>query len=271
MSIVRVAAVQFAVGEDPADNLATCLRMTDEAAALGARIVVLPEFCNHVSWYDDRAHARRMAQTPTGPFVTALADEGPRARAAPDGELHDRPRGRPHHRHQHPARPRGHDPRDQRQAGADGQRAGPPRPGRRGLPGRRHRARPDRPLLLHGRRHQRDAADARRRRRPDPAQQPELLRPRRGLPARARPGGREPGLGGRRQQGRSAGAGAQHRDRRRQGRRARSTGCTAPARARSSRPTAPSSRSPRSAARRWWSPTSTSPSPTTSDAPTAPT
>ncbi len=75
MSIVRVAAVQLAVGEDPADNLATCLRMTDEAAALGARIVVLPEFCNHVSWYDDRAHARRMAQTPTGPFVTALAEK----------------------------------------------------------------------------------------------------------------------------------------------------------------------------------------------------
>lgn len=74
MPIVRVAAVQFAVTEDVAENLATCLRMTDQAAAEGAQVVVLPEFCNHVSWYDDRAHARRMAQTLDGPFVTALAD-----------------------------------------------------------------------------------------------------------------------------------------------------------------------------------------------------
>jgi predicted amidohydrolase len=73
MSIVRVAAVQFAVTEDVEENLATCLRMTDQAAAEGARVVVLPEFCNHVSWYDDREHARRMAQTLDGPFVAALA------------------------------------------------------------------------------------------------------------------------------------------------------------------------------------------------------
>src|SRR6478609_7780873 len=78
MPIVRVAAVQFAVTEDVEENLATCLRMTDQAAAEGAQVVVLPEFCNHVSWYDDRAHARRMAQTLDGAFVTALAD---RARA----------------------------------------------------------------------------------------------------------------------------------------------------------------------------------------------
>lgn len=74
MPIVRVAAVQFAVTEDVDENLATCLRMTDQAVADGARVVVLPEFCNHVSWYDDRAHARRMAQTLDGPFVAALAD-----------------------------------------------------------------------------------------------------------------------------------------------------------------------------------------------------
>src|SRR6478735_5686453 len=73
MPIVRVAAVQFAVTEDVEENLATCLRMTDRAVAEGAQVVVLPEFCNHVSWYDDREHARRMAQTLDGPFVTALA------------------------------------------------------------------------------------------------------------------------------------------------------------------------------------------------------
>ncbi|MFI5429778.1 carbon-nitrogen hydrolase family protein [Aeromicrobium sp. UC242_57] len=35
--------------------------------------VVLPEFANHVSWYGDREHARRKAQSLDGPFVTALA------------------------------------------------------------------------------------------------------------------------------------------------------------------------------------------------------
>ncbi|MGB0100767.1 MAG: carbon-nitrogen hydrolase family protein [Nocardioides sp.] len=78
MSIVRVAAVQFAVTEDVEANLATCLRMTDRAAAEGARVVVLPEFCNHVSWYDDREHARRMALDLDGEFVAALADRARR-------------------------------------------------------------------------------------------------------------------------------------------------------------------------------------------------
>ena len=73
MTTVRVAAVQFCVTEDVEANLATCLRMIDRAVDRGARIVVLPEFCNHVSWYDDRAHARRMAVTLDGPFVAALA------------------------------------------------------------------------------------------------------------------------------------------------------------------------------------------------------
>lgn len=72
MPIVRVAAAQFAVTEDVAANLATCLRMSDRAADEGAQVVVLPEFCNHVSWYDDRVHARRMALTLDGPFVAAL-------------------------------------------------------------------------------------------------------------------------------------------------------------------------------------------------------
>jgi predicted amidohydrolase len=70
---LRVAAVQFSVGTDVDENLATCLRMIDAAAAEGAQVIVLPEFCNHVSWYDDREHSRRMAVTLDGPFVTAIA------------------------------------------------------------------------------------------------------------------------------------------------------------------------------------------------------
>lgn len=75
MTVVRVAAVQLCATEDVEENLATCLRMTDEAAATGARIVVLPEFTNHVSWYADRAHAHRMALTLESRFVTALGEK----------------------------------------------------------------------------------------------------------------------------------------------------------------------------------------------------
>lgn len=70
--VLRVAAVQFAVTEDVDENLATCLRMTDEAAAAGAEVVVLPEFSNHVSWYSGREHARSKALTLDGPFLAAL-------------------------------------------------------------------------------------------------------------------------------------------------------------------------------------------------------
>ncbi|MEU0555852.1 nitrilase-related carbon-nitrogen hydrolase [Dactylosporangium sp. NPDC006015] len=71
---MRVAAVQFAVGQDVSANLANCLRMIDQAVAEGADLVVLPEFCNHLSWYDDRDHARRMACRLGDPFLTAVAD-----------------------------------------------------------------------------------------------------------------------------------------------------------------------------------------------------
>lgn len=71
--MVRVAAVQYAVGESVEENLATALRMVDRAVSEGAELVVLPEFGNHVSWYADREHARRFAQAVDGPFVAALA------------------------------------------------------------------------------------------------------------------------------------------------------------------------------------------------------
>ncbi|MFA1542523.1 nitrilase-related carbon-nitrogen hydrolase [Actinomadura monticuli] len=73
MGPVRVAAVQFAAGLDASGNLATCLRLVDQACAQGASIIVLPEFCNRLSWYEDRASAERHACTPDGPFLTAIA------------------------------------------------------------------------------------------------------------------------------------------------------------------------------------------------------
>lgn len=73
MTVVRVAAIQLAVTEDTQANLAGAVRLVETAAGQGAQIVVLPEFGNHVSWYADRDHARRMAQTLDGPFVGTLA------------------------------------------------------------------------------------------------------------------------------------------------------------------------------------------------------
>ena len=54
MSTLRVAAAQFHVNADLDGNLERSLKAVDEAAAGGARLVVLPEFCNHLSWYQDK-------------------------------------------------------------------------------------------------------------------------------------------------------------------------------------------------------------------------
>jgi deaminated glutathione amidase len=70
---VRVAAAQFAVGLDVAENLATCLRMIDAATARDAEVVVLPAFLNHPPWYTDREHAERVACRPGDGFLAALA------------------------------------------------------------------------------------------------------------------------------------------------------------------------------------------------------
>lgn len=71
--MVRVAAVQFATGPDVQQNLATVQRMVGAAAAQGAELVVLPEFCNHPSWYRDDEHAWDVALDLDGPFVAAVA------------------------------------------------------------------------------------------------------------------------------------------------------------------------------------------------------
>ena len=72
--MVRVAACQFATGPDVEGNLATVLRMLDRAAAEGAELVVLPEFCNHPSWYADADAAWDVALDLDGSFVKAVAE-----------------------------------------------------------------------------------------------------------------------------------------------------------------------------------------------------
>ena len=70
---IRAAAVQFHVGTDVAQNLANTLRMLDEAAAVKPDLVVLPEFCNHLSWYENGEHCAEVAVTLGGPFLSAVA------------------------------------------------------------------------------------------------------------------------------------------------------------------------------------------------------
>ncbi|MGW0364677.1 nitrilase-related carbon-nitrogen hydrolase [Streptomyces sp. NPDC002990] len=70
----RVAAAQFAVGSNRKANLAVCVRMIDAAAERGALLVVLPEFCNHLSWYDSRAQALAAACRRGDDFLTAVAE-----------------------------------------------------------------------------------------------------------------------------------------------------------------------------------------------------
>ncbi|MDW8319705.1 MAG: carbon-nitrogen hydrolase family protein [Anaerolineae bacterium] len=70
---VRVAALQFAVGDDLDANLAACLRLVDRAARHRPHLMVLPEFVNHLAWYRDAEHCYEVAVTLDGPFVAAIA------------------------------------------------------------------------------------------------------------------------------------------------------------------------------------------------------
>ena len=70
---VRVAAVQYHAGTDLNENLATTLRMLDEAAKVQPDLVVLPEFCNHLSWYDDKPHCFDVSVALDGDFLQAVA------------------------------------------------------------------------------------------------------------------------------------------------------------------------------------------------------
>jgi predicted amidohydrolase len=78
VGMTRVAALQFASGTDVAANLETCLRMIDQATLQSADVMVLPEFSNHISWYDDAAHAHRVSVDLEGEFLSAIAERAAR-------------------------------------------------------------------------------------------------------------------------------------------------------------------------------------------------
>ncbi len=72
---VRVAAAQFYTGTDQEANLETVLRIIAQAAAHKPDILVLPEFCNHASWYNDLEHCYLSAIAPSldDPFLGAVS------------------------------------------------------------------------------------------------------------------------------------------------------------------------------------------------------
>ena len=77
MPSVRVATVQYAVGQEVEGNLAKCLRFIDLACAPAEgpkpQLMLLPEVCNHPSRYRDQEHAYEVALSLSGPFVSAVA------------------------------------------------------------------------------------------------------------------------------------------------------------------------------------------------------
>lgn len=73
MSRIRVAVAQFSTGTDLAANLQTCLRMIDQAGKVKPDVIVLPEFINHLAWYENPEHCYAVAVTPDDTFLRAIA------------------------------------------------------------------------------------------------------------------------------------------------------------------------------------------------------
>ena len=72
--VIRAAAAQFHVGNDVAQNLATCLRIIDAAKAESPDLLVLPEFSNHCSWYDSQEHCFEVSVDLDGEFLGAIGE-----------------------------------------------------------------------------------------------------------------------------------------------------------------------------------------------------
>lgn len=103
---IRAAAAQFHVGADVESNLRKCLEALDQASSCKPDVIVLPEFCNHLSWYDDIDHCREVSVAIDGTFLKAIGEKarelncwvttnvtlqrGPTARATGTSILFDR-------------------------------------------------------------------------------------------------------------------------------------------------------------------------------------
>lgn len=70
----RAAAVQMSVTQDEGQNLKKCLERVEKAAAGGARLVVLPEFCHLPPVFRSRPPAHKVAVSDGHPFLTGLME-----------------------------------------------------------------------------------------------------------------------------------------------------------------------------------------------------
>lgn len=73
--IMRVAVAQFATSLNVQENLATCIRMINEAATCKPSLIVLPEFCNTQPCYTDHNQAWQQALTLKGGFLQSIAEQ----------------------------------------------------------------------------------------------------------------------------------------------------------------------------------------------------
>lgn len=74
-STIRVAAAQFHIGTDLEENLQTCLRMIRKAAECNPDLIVLPEFCNHLSWYENQEHCDNVSVDLGSDWLAAIGQE----------------------------------------------------------------------------------------------------------------------------------------------------------------------------------------------------
>lgn len=73
--MVRIATTQFASTTDIQANLHSCLQMIERAAQVQPNLIVLPEFCNRLSWYNNAVEVWEAAVSVDGDFLQAIADQ----------------------------------------------------------------------------------------------------------------------------------------------------------------------------------------------------
>ncbi|WP_371189352.1 carbon-nitrogen hydrolase family protein [Thalassotalea maritima] len=79
--MVRVAAAQYAVTNDVVANLKNSVRMIEKAGKCEPDLIVLPEFANHNSWYDNAEHCYQVAIDLEGDFAQQIAQAAQRVSA----------------------------------------------------------------------------------------------------------------------------------------------------------------------------------------------
>jgi len=72
---MRVAVAQFATSLNIQENLASCLRVINEASVCAPSLIVLPEYCNTQPYYTDQHQAWEQALATDGDFLHQIAEQ----------------------------------------------------------------------------------------------------------------------------------------------------------------------------------------------------